>query len=84
MSIINKIAAKIVGSRNDRLVKKLTKTVESVNAFEPVLQALDDKTLSAKTQEFKQKLENQADLDSLLPEAFAVVREASVRVLVVA
>jgi preprotein translocase subunit SecA len=42
---------------------------------------LDDKTLSAKTQEFKQKLEDQADLDSLLPEAFAVVREASVRVL---
>ena len=81
MSIINKIAAKIVGSRNDRLVKKLTKTVESVNAFEPVLQALDDKTLSAKTQEFKQKLEGQAHLDSLLPEAFAVVREASVRVL---
>ncbi|OIR24389.1 preprotein translocase subunit SecA [Bathymodiolus thermophilus thioautotrophic gill symbiont] len=81
MNIINKLAAKVVGSRNDRLVKKLTKTVASVNAFESALQALDDKMLSAKTQEFKQKVENQETLDSLLPEAFAVVREASVRVL---
>ncbi|MDC9714578.1 MAG: preprotein translocase subunit SecA [Gammaproteobacteria bacterium] len=81
MSIINKIVAKIVGSRNDRLVKKLGKVVEKINAFEPELQALDDKALSAKTQEFKQKLENQATLDSLLPEVFAVIRETSVRVL---
>ncbi|CAC9434236.1 Protein translocase subunit SecA [uncultured Gammaproteobacteria bacterium] len=81
MSIINKIAAKIVGSRNDRLVKKLGKMVAQINAFEPELQALDDKALGAKTQEFKQKLENQATLDDLLPETFAVIREASVRVL---
>ncbi|BAS67047.1 preprotein translocase subunit SecA [Bathymodiolus septemdierum thioautotrophic gill symbiont] len=81
MSIINKLAARIVGSRNDRLVKKLAKTVESITAFEPALQALDDKALNAKTNEFKQKLENQATLDSLLPEAFAVVREVSIRVL---
>jgi preprotein translocase subunit SecA len=81
MSIINKIAAKIVGSRNDRLIKKLSKVVEGINVLEPGLQALDDKALSAKTQELKQKLENQATLESLLPEAFAVIREASVRVL---
>ncbi|WP_369176715.1 preprotein translocase subunit SecA [Candidatus Thiodubiliella endoseptemdiera] len=81
MNIINKIAAKIVGSRNDRLVKKLSKVIESINEFEPTLQALGDSALSAKTQEFKQKLENKTPLDDLLPEAFAVVREASVRVL---
>jgi preprotein translocase subunit SecA len=81
MSIINKIATKIVGSRNDRLIKKLSKVVEGINVLEPELQALDDKALSAKTQELKQKLENQATLESLLPEAFAVIREASVRVL---
>jgi len=81
MNIINKIAAKIVGSRNDRLVKKLSKVIKSINEFEPALQALDDSALSAKTQEFKQKLENKTTVGDLLPEAFAVVREASVRVL---
>jgi preprotein translocase subunit SecA len=81
MSIINKLAARIVGSRNDRLVKKLNKVVESISAFEPELQALNDEALSAKTQEFKRRLENQESLDSLLSEAFAVVREASVRAL---
>jgi len=81
MNIVNKLAAKIVGSRNDRLVKKLTKIVDSINAFESELQVLDDTALIAKTQEFKQRLENQETLDILLPEAFAVVREASVRVL---
>ena len=81
MSIINKVVAKIVGSRNDRLVKKLFKTVESINALEAELQALDDKALAQKTQTFKQQLNEQATLESLLPEAFAVMREASVRVL---
>lgn len=81
MNIINKLAAKVVGSRNDRLIKKLDKVVENIGAFEPVLQTLDDTALTAKTQEFKQRLESQETLDDLLPEAFAVVREASVRVL---
>lgn len=81
MSIINKIVAKIVGSRNDRLVKKLFKTVESINALESELQALDDEALAQKTQTLKQQLKDQATLESLLPEAFAVMREASVRVL---
>lgn len=81
MSIISKVAAKIVGSRNDRLVKKFYKIVAQINAFEPALQALDDEGLSAKTKEFKQRLEQQTSLDDLLPEAFAVMREASFRVL---
>ncbi len=81
MSIINKIASKIIGSRNNRLIKKLSEVIESINILEPGLQALDDKELKAKTQEFKQKFEKQATLRSLLPEAFAVMREASVRVL---
>ncbi len=81
MSIINKIVAKVVGSRNDRLIKKLSKVVANINALEPEFQVLDNKALSAKTQEFKQRLENQTTLDELLPEAFAVMREASVRML---
>ena len=81
MSIINKVVAKIVGSRNDRLIKKLFKTVDQINALEAELQGLSDKELGEKTQFFKQQLEQQVTLDSLLPAAFAVIREASVRVL---
>ncbi len=80
MSIINKAFAKIVGSRNQRLVKKLFKVVEQINALEPGLRVLSDAKLSAKTQEFKHQLK-QTSLDALLPEAFAVMREASYRVL---
>ncbi len=75
MSIISKIAAKIVGSRNQRLVKKLAKVVAEINAFEPTLKALSDADLSAKTAEFKKRLEQKTTLDELLPEAFAVMRE---------
>ena len=81
MNIINKVVAKIVGSRNDRLIKKLSTTVDQINALEAELQGLSDKELSAKTQFFKQQLEQQVTLDSLLPAAFAVIRETSVRVL---
>ena len=81
MNIINKVVAKIVGSRNDRLIKTLYKTVDKINNFESGLQALSDNDLQAKTQFFKQQLEQQSTLDSLMPEAFAVIREASVRVL---
>ncbi|HCX98036.1 MAG TPA: preprotein translocase subunit SecA, partial [Gammaproteobacteria bacterium] len=81
MNIINKVVAKIVGSRNDRLIKNLSKAVDQINALETELQGLSDKELSAKTQFFKQQLEQQVTLDSLLPAAFAVIREASVRVL---
>ncbi|WP_428086780.1 preprotein translocase subunit SecA [Candidatus Thioglobus sp.] len=81
MSIINKILAKIVGSRNERLIKKLSATIDDISALESAMQALTDEQLSAKTQEFKQRYVAEESLDSLLVEAFAVMREASVRVL---
>ena len=75
------VAKKIFGSRNDRLVKKYLKTVDRVNDFEKDLSALSDTELQAKTIEFRERLKSDIELDSLLPEAFAVVREASKRVL---
>ncbi|UJF25151.1 preprotein translocase subunit SecA [Suttonella sp. R2A3] len=75
------VAAKIFGSRNDRLIKQYGKTVAAINRLEPEIQALDDAALQAKTDEFKQRLDDGASLNDLLPEAFAVVREASQRVL---
>jgi preprotein translocase subunit SecA len=71
---------KLFGSRNDRLLKAYTKYVNQINALEPSTQALSDDELRAKTTEFKQRLSQGETLDQLLPEAFAVVREASVRV----
>jgi preprotein translocase subunit SecA len=72
---------KIFGSRNDRLLKQYRKTVERINALEPSLEGLSDEALKAKTQEFRDRLAAGATLDALLPEAFAVVREASKRVM---
>ncbi len=72
---------KIFGSRNDRLLKQYRKTVERINAMEPGLEGLDDEALKAKTQEFRGRLAAGETLDALLPEAFAVVREASKRVM---
>ncbi|MCC7122759.1 MAG: preprotein translocase subunit SecA [Gammaproteobacteria bacterium] len=71
----------VFGSRNERLLKRMRKTVEAINAQEAGLEALDDDALRAKTAEFRQRLADGATLDSLLPEAFAVVREAGKRVL---
>ncbi|WP_370263287.1 preprotein translocase subunit SecA [Limnobacter sp.] len=71
---------KLFGSRNDRLLKTYRKTVVRINALEESIKALSDEALKAKTQEFKDRLAQGATLDDLLPEAFAVVREASVRV----
>ncbi|WP_353172230.1 preprotein translocase subunit SecA [Paracandidimonas soli] len=71
---------KLIGSRNDRILKQYRKQVAQINALEPSLEALDDAQLAAKTTEFRQRLSEGASLDSLLPEAFAVVREASKRV----
>ncbi|RKW11752.1 MAG: DEAD/DEAH box helicase, partial [Cardiobacterium sp.] len=79
--MLNNIAAKIFGSRNERLIKQYRKTVSKINAFEPQMQALDDDALKAKTVEFRERLGKGETLDQLLPEAFAVVREASQRVL---
>jgi preprotein translocase subunit SecA len=72
---------RIFGSRNDRLVKGMARPVREAAAFEPALKALSDEALAAKTEEFKGRLKQGASLDSLLPEAFAVVREAASRVL---
>lgn len=72
---------KIFGSRNDRLIKKYRRKVAAINKLEPEMKALSDEQLKAKTAEFRQRLADGASLDSLLPEAFAVVREASFRVL---
>ena len=72
---------RIFGSRNERLLKAMSREVRAATAFEPALQALSDEALKAKTEEFRARLAAGATLDQLLPEAFAVVREASRRVL---
>ena len=79
--MISGLLKKIFGSRNDRLIKQYSQTVKRINAFEPALQALSDEQLQAKTDEFRQRHANGESLDDLLPEAFAVVREAGKRVL---
>ena len=81
INMLTQLAKKVFGSRNDRLLKQYRKTVEKINALEAEMQALDDAALQAKTAEFKQRITDGADLDSILPEAFAVCREASKRVL---
>jgi preprotein translocase subunit SecA len=72
---------KIFGSRNQRLVKQYQKVVRDINALEPAMERLSDAELQAKTPEFKERLAQGATLDDLLPEAFAVCREAGKRVL---
>ncbi|MFW5432559.1 MAG: preprotein translocase subunit SecA [Methylophilaceae bacterium] len=79
--MLSKLFRKIVGSRNDRLVKNYTQIAKKIGELEPSLQALSDEALRAKTAEFKQRYIDGESLDKLLPEAFAVVREGSVRAL---
>ncbi len=79
--MLNNLITKFVGSRNDRLLKKMRKDVVQISDFEVQMQALDDAELKAKTDDFRQRFEKGEDLDSLLAEAFAVVREASNRTL---
>ncbi|MBE9515726.1 MAG: preprotein translocase subunit SecA [Proteobacteria bacterium] len=79
--MITKLLTKIVGSRNTRLIKRLSQVVKQINAFEDELKALNDDALKDKTAELKQRLSAGEALDDVLPEAFAVVREASSRVL---
>lgn len=71
---------KIFGTRNDRLLKQLRRQVNQINALEPQMQALSDAELQAKTDDFRARVQAGATLDSILSEAFAVVREAGVRV----
>ena len=75
-----KLMRSMFGSRNERLLKQMNKEVLKINALEPVIEALSDEELKAKTAEFKERLAKDESLTSILPEAFAVVREASKRV----
>ena len=79
--MISGFLKKIFGSRNDRLIKQYSQTVARINALEPDIQALSDDALRAKTEQFRQRHAQGETLDALLPEAFAVVREAGKRVL---
>ncbi len=76
-----KILTQIFGSRNDRLLKTYRRTVQLINSLEPQFEKLDDSQLRAKTDEFRQRSAAGESLDKLLPEAFAVVREAGKRTL---
>jgi len=79
--MLPKLLTSIFGSRNDRLLKQYRRVVEQVNALEPQFETLDDTALRGKTDEFRQRLAAGTTLDDLLPEAFAVVREAGKRSL---
>ena len=79
--MLSKIARTLFGSRNDRIIKKLTQRVNRINQLEPEMQALDDQQLQQKTQDFRQRYADGETLEQLLDEAFAVCREASVRTL---
>lgn len=74
------LITKLFGSRNDRLLKQMKKEVNKINALEPVIEALSDDELKAKTGEFRERFDQGETLEALLPEAFAVVREAGKRV----
>jgi len=79
--MITNVLTKIFGSRNQRLLKTYGRNVERINALEPAISALPDEALRAKTQDFRNRFAAGETLDDLLPEAFAVVREAAVRTL---
>lgn len=79
--MLNRIFTNVLGSRNQRVLRRLWKTVDKINGLEPAISALSDEALRAKTNEFRQRVQTGETLDSLLPEAFAVVREASKRTL---
>ncbi|MGV3571042.1 MAG: preprotein translocase subunit SecA, partial [Ramlibacter sp.] len=77
----NNFLTKIFGSRNDRLLKQYRRRVEQINGLEPQFEKLSDDELRAKTQEFRERVAKGEELDALLPEAFAVVREGSKRIM---
>jgi preprotein translocase subunit SecA len=79
--MVTNILTKIFGSRNDRLLKQYRSTAARINAIEPQFEKLSDDELRGKTQEFRDRIAKGETLDSLLPEAFAVVREGSKRVM---
>jgi len=77
--MFNNVFKKVFGSRNDRLIKQYFQTVGVINNLEIKIAELTDAELRAKTDEFRQRIKDEETLDMLLPEAFAVVREASKR-----
>ncbi|HEY8360406.1 MAG TPA: DEAD/DEAH box helicase, partial [Ramlibacter sp.] len=77
----NNFLTKIFGSRNDRLLKQYRRRVEQINGLEPQFEKLSDEELRGKTQEFRERVAKGEELDALLPEAFAVVREGSKRIM---
>jgi preprotein translocase subunit SecA len=79
--MVSKFFSKIFGSRNERVLKKLRKVVDEIAVLEADIEKLDDSALQAKTEEFRQQLKDGKTLEDILPEAFAVVREAGKRVL---
>lgn len=79
--MIGKILTKVFGSQNDRVLKQIQPLVNRINELEPEIQKLDDQALAAKTVAFKERVAKGESLDDLLPETFAVIREASKRIL---
>ncbi len=79
--MIGKVLKSVFGSKNDREIKRMNKVVKQINALEPDVQKLSDADIAAKTADFRERLAAGERIDSILPEAFAVVREASQRVL---
>jgi len=79
--MINNLLTRVFGSRNERLLKQLQRSVSKINALEPEMEKLSDEELKAKTPEFQKRIQDGESLDKILPEAFAVCREASRRVL---
>ncbi|MBV7297910.1 preprotein translocase subunit SecA [Enterovibrio paralichthyis] len=78
--MLSKLITKVIGSRNDRTLRRLRKIVNEINSLEPKFEALSDEELKAKTAEYRARIEQGESLDTILPEAFATVREASKRV----
>ena len=78
--MLSKIVGSVVGTKNDRELKRMRKIVTKINAHESTIQALSDEQLQQKTAEFKERYQKGESLDALLPEAFAVCREASLRI----
>ncbi|HUT42844.1 MAG TPA: preprotein translocase subunit SecA [Desulfobacterales bacterium] len=79
--MVTNLLTKVFGSKNERELKKINPIVEKINAFEPQMQSMSDEALKAQTPLFKERLNNGESLDDILPEAFATVREASIRTL---
>ena len=79
--MIGKVLTKVFGSKNDRVLKQIQPLVNRTNELEPEIQKLDDQELAAKTVTFRERVGNGEPLDDLIPETFAVMREASRRIL---